>query len=164
MIATLIEIGAVAAVASHLAYLRFNIRRRQARAWEMLASNLQPRLQRNLLGQEPGQQSNAREERNATPEEQWRSINGAHGLWAMYEDARVMLDMANYAARNSDTVDKELLASLRSDAVQIRISVLLALSKYACSQVNESTCANVARACSDLRRHDGPYGPIAAGE
>jgi hypothetical protein len=135
-------------VASHLTYLRFNIRRRQALAWEMLASNLSPKMQRNLPGQELGQQSNRTEEWNATPEEQWRSINGAHGLWAMYEDARVMLDMANYAARNSDTVDKELLASLRSDAVQIRISVLLALSKYACSQVNESTCANVARAAA----------------
>jgi hypothetical protein len=66
----------------------------------------------------------------------------------MYENARVMLEMADYAARNSDSVDRELLATLRSDAMQIRVCVLTALAKYAFSQVNESICANVSRAAS----------------
>lgn len=54
--------------------------------------------------------------------------------------------MAEYAARNSSTVDKESLAALRKDAMEIRVCVLIALSKYACSEVNESTCGNVSRA------------------
>ena len=54
--------------------------------------------------------------------------------------------MAEYAARNGGNVDKELLAALRKDAMEIRVCVLIALSKYACSEVNESTCANVSRA------------------
>jgi len=85
---------------------------------------------------------------NVTPEEKWQLVRGAQGLWTMYENASVMLEMADYAARNSDTVDRELLATLRRDAMQIRICVLSALAKYAFSQVNESICANVSNAAS----------------
>ena len=66
----------------------------------------------------------------------------------MYENARVMLEMADYAARNSDTFDKQMLAELRSDAMQIRVSVLSALGKYAFSQVNESISVNVTHAAA----------------
>ena len=75
-------------------------------------------------------------------------ISGAQGLWTMYENASVMLEMADYAARFSDSVDRELLATLRSDAMQIRVSVLSTLAKYAFSQVNESISANVSNAAS----------------
>ena len=60
----------------------------------------------------------------------------------MYEHAGVMLDMADYAARNSDSVDRELLAAFRNDAMQIRVCVLTALARYACSQINENTCVS----------------------
>ena len=66
----------------------------------------------------------------------------------MHENARVMLEMANYAARNSDSVDRALLSALRSDAMLIRFFVLRALAKYAVSQVNESICVNAFRAAS----------------
>ena len=59
-----------------------------------------------------------------------------------------MLEMADYAARNSTTVDPELIAALRSDAMQIRVCVISALAKYAFSQVNESIGVNVSRAAS----------------
>lgn len=64
----------------------------------------------------------------------------------MYENAGVMMGMADYAARVNESVDRELLETLRSDAMQIRICVLTALARYACSQVNESTCMSVSRA------------------
>jgi len=81
--------------------------------------------------------------------------------------------MAEYAARNGNTVDKELLAALRKDAMEIRVCVLIALSKYACNDVNESTCANVSRAAllySDMaarmtdlmRKHGEPMVPSLA--
>jgi hypothetical protein len=85
---------------------------------------------------------------NVTPEEKWRIVRGAQGLWTIYENASVMLEMADYAARNSDTVDRELLANLHSDAMQIRVCVLSTLAKYAFSQVNESISANVSQAAS----------------
>jgi hypothetical protein len=83
---------------------------------------------------------------DVTPEEKWQLVRGARGLWTMYENARVMLEMADYATRNSDSVDQQMLAALRSDAMQIRVCVLSALAKYAFSQVNESICVNVSRA------------------
>jgi len=59
-----------------------------------------------------------------------------------------MLEMADYTARNSNSVDLELLAALRSDAMQIRVCVITALAKYALSHVNESICVNVTRAAN----------------
>jgi hypothetical protein len=66
----------------------------------------------------------------------------------MYENARVMLEMADYAARHGDSVDPKLLATLRSDAMQIRVCVLSALAKYAFGQATENICVNVSRAAS----------------
>ena len=66
----------------------------------------------------------------------------------MYENAQVMLNMADYADRNSNSVDRVLLATVRSDATQIRDCVLIALSKQTGSQVNESTRINVSNATS----------------
>ncbi len=83
---------------------------------------------------------------SSTREERWQSIHGAHELWAIYENAGVILEMGDYAARCSDTTDRELLASLRSDALQIRILVLSALARSAFSQANESICASRAAA------------------
>ena len=48
------------------------------------------------------------------------------GLWVMYQNARTMLEMADFAAKNSDTVDRLLIETLRSDAMQIRVCVLMA--------------------------------------
>ena len=66
----------------------------------------------------------------------------------MYENAQVMLNMADYADRNSNSVDRELLATLRSDATQIRECVLIALSKQSGSKVSEGTRSNVSNATS----------------
>jgi hypothetical protein len=85
---------------------------------------------------------------NVTPEEKWRLMRGAQGLWTIYENAGVMLEMADYTARNSNSVDLELLAAMRSDAMQIRVCVITALAKYALSHVNESICVNVTRAAN----------------
>jgi hypothetical protein len=59
---------------------------------------------------------------SATPEDAWQRMEGPKGLWVMYQNARVMLEMADYAARNSESVDRLLVETLRSDAMQIRLS------------------------------------------
>src|ERR1017187_10330591 len=102
MIIALIEIGAIASLAVYLGYWRAGVRRRRAQAWDRLVVQLQP----NWIARELGNQSSWNEEQDATPEEIWRGVQGANGLWAMYEHAGVMLDMADYAARNSDTAAK----------------------------------------------------------
>ena len=75
-------------------------------------------------------------------------MEGPHGLWAMYQNARVMLEMADYAVRNCEAVDRELVETLRSDAMQIRVCVLMALAQYAFSQASEGVRVNAFRAAS----------------
>ena len=137
-------IVAIAIVAMYLARWRAGVRRRSAQSWDSLLSQLRT----DWSARELSDHFLSKEGLNATPEETWQRIQGPYGLWVMYQNARVMLEMADYAARNSDSVDRELLATLRSDAMQIRISVLMALARYACSQVNEGICMNAFRAAS----------------
>jgi len=144
MILPLLQIAAIAIAAACLYGFRAGMRRRSAQSWDSLVA----RLRLDCSTRRLGDQSIWNGDMNVTPEEKWQLISGAQGLWTMYENARVMLEMADYAARNSDSVDRELLAALRSDAMQIRVCVLTALAKYAFSQVNESICVNVSRAAS----------------
>jgi hypothetical protein len=144
MILPLLQIAAITVAAVCLYAFRAGMRRRNAQSWDSIVARLRPDCSTRRLGD----QSIWNEDANVTPEEKWRLIRGAHGLWAMYENARVMLEMADYAARNSESVDRELLETLRSDAMQIRVCVLTALARYAFSQVDESISAHVSRAAS----------------
>ena len=146
MLLSILEFIVLVVFAVYVEWWRAGERRRQAQVWERLTAQLQPNWYGEGLSDQLNGQFNWNPDENTTPEQRWLKVQGAQGLWSMYENARVMLDMADYAARNSDTVDKELLAALRKDAMEIRVCVLIALSKYACSEVNESTCANVSRA------------------
>ena len=140
----LLQIAAIAMVAICLHAFKASLRRRNAQSWEQIVG----RLRMDPAAGRLGIQSVWNSDLKFTPAEKWKLIHGAKGLWTMYEHARVMLEMADYAARNSDTVDREMLAALRSDAMQIRVSVLSALGKYAFSQVNESISVNVSHAAT----------------
>ncbi len=144
MILILLQIACLAVVGFSLYRWKAGVLRRNTQSWESLVAQLRLDSGVGVLSE----QNSLREDAHASPEEQWKRINGAHGLWAMHQNARVMLEMADYAARNSDSVDRELLASLRSDAMQIRVSVAMVLVKYAFSQVNEGICMNAYRAAS----------------
>jgi hypothetical protein len=140
----MLQIAAITIAAFCLHAFKASLRRRNQQSWESIVARLRLDCSATRLGDRSVWNSDLR----VTPEEKWQLCNGAKGLWAMYENASVMLEMADYAARNSDTVDREMLAALRSDAMQIRVSVLSALAKYAFSQVNESISANVAHAAT----------------
>jgi len=137
-----LQCAAIAALVVFLHHWQASARRRNAQSWESLLARLRPDWSSRELN-DPDLWEQALK---SSPEEKWQRIDGAKGLCAMYQNASVMLEMADYAARNSDTVDRELLASLRSDAMQIRLAVLLALARYAFSQVNEGICVNALRA------------------
>jgi len=66
----------------------------------------------------------------------------------MFQNARVMMEMADYAAKNSETVDRLLLETMRSDAMQIRLLVLMALAQYGFSQASEGVRVNAFRAAA----------------
>ena len=88
------------------------------------------------------------EDLKATPEDIWKRMQGAKGLWIIYKNAQVMLEMANFAAKNCDGVDRTLVETLHSDAIQIRVCVLMALAQYAFTQASEGVRVNAFRAAS----------------
>lgn len=141
---TVLCLAATFGIAAALFQWRAGVRRRNAQSWESLVQRLEPGWDNRAVRA----YSLFQEGQNASPEEKWKKIEGAKGLWAMYENARVLQEMADYAARNGAPVDADLLVTLRTDALQIRFCVVSTLFRYAFSQVNESICAHAFRASS----------------
>jgi hypothetical protein len=144
MILTLLQAAVITALIAYLYHWVLRARRRNAATWGSLMARLRPDWNSRELT-DPTLWADAL---TATAEEKWQRIEGARGLCAMFQNAGVMLEMADYAARNSDTIDPELVAGLRTDALQIRVSVLEALARYAFCEVNEGICGNALRAAS----------------
>ena len=144
MIFPLLQIAALAGVAFYLGRWRAGVRRRNTQSWESLIARLRP----DWSARELSEHFLWKEGVNSTPEETWKRIQGAHGLWAIYQNARVMLEMSDFAFRNCANVDRELVETLRSDAMQIRVCVLMALAQYAFSQASEGVRVNAFRAAS----------------
>jgi hypothetical protein len=140
----LLEFSALAAVALYLARWRNGIRKRNAQSWDSLLARLRP----DWSARELSDHFLWKEGLSATPEDAWQRMKGPNGLWVMYQNARVMMEMAEYASRNSESVDRVLLETLRSDAMQIRLCVLMALGQYAFSQASEGVRVNAFRAAS----------------
>jgi hypothetical protein len=130
----------IAALAVYLGSRRANSRRRNAQTWDSLVGQLRLDWSASGLSRNEGIKT--------TPQDAWQRMEGPKGLCVMFQNARVMLEMADYAARNGDAVDRKLLETLRSDAMHIRVYVLRALGQYAFTQVNESICVNAYRAAS----------------
>jgi len=144
MIFPLLQIAAVALVALYFVRWRANVRRRNNQSWDSLIA----RLRGDWSARELSDQFLWKEGLNSTPEDTWSRMDGPHGLWVMYQNARVMLEMADFAAKNCDAVDRLLLETLRSDAMQIRVCVLMALAQYAFSHASEGVRVNAFRAAS----------------
>jgi hypothetical protein len=120
------------------------VRRRNAQSWDSLLARLRP----DWSARELSDQFLWKEGLNATPQDAWQRMEGPKGLWVMYQNAQTMMEMADYAARNSDTVDRLLLETLRSDAMQIRVCVLMALAQYGFSKASEGVRINAFRAAT----------------
>jgi hypothetical protein len=144
MILALLQIAAIVGVALYLARWRKGVRRRNEQSWDSLLARLRP----DWSARELSDHFLWKEGLSATPEDAWQRMEGPKGLWVMYQNARVMLEMADYAARNSDSADRLLLETLRSDAMQIRVCVLMALAQYGFSQASEGVRVNAFRAAS----------------
>jgi len=140
----LVQIAALAGVLFYLGRLRMAARRRNTQTWDSLLARLRP----DWSARELCDQFLWKEGLNATPEDAWQRMEGPKGLWVMYQNARVMLEMANYAARCSGDVDRLLVETLHSDAMQVRICVLAALAQYAFSKAGDGVRVNAFRAAS----------------
>ena len=144
MILILVQIAVISGLG--LCFIRWcrSVRRRNKQSWDSLLARLRP----DWSARELSEQFLWREGLNATPADAWQRMEGPKGLWVMYQNAQVMLEMADFAARNSEAVDRLLLETLRSDAMQIRVCVLMALAQYAFSKASEGVRINAFRAAT----------------
>jgi hypothetical protein len=140
----LIQIAILASVALYLVLSRHRARHRNAQSWDALLARLRP----DWSARELSDHFLWKEEINATPEDAWRRMEGPKGLWVMFQNAGVMLEMADFAAKNGSAIDPVVVATLRSDAMQIRLCVLMALGQYGFSQASEGVRINAFRAAS----------------
>lgn len=83
----------------------------------------------------------------ATPQDIWPRIDGANGLWAMFTNAGVLMELADYASTHGgEAIPELLLEELRSDALQLRLAVLIAMARYGFSRSGVSASVNAHRA------------------
>jgi hypothetical protein len=144
MILILLQIAVLAAVVGFFLRWRASVRRRNTQSWDSLLARLRP----EWSARELSDQFLWKDQLNATPDDAWQRMEGPKGLWVMFQNARVMMEMADFAARNSHDVDRVLLETLRSDAMQIRVCVLMGLAQYAFSQAGEGVRVNAFRAAA----------------
>ncbi len=144
MLFTLLQIAALALVALYLGYWRATQHRRKGQSWESLIARLHPDWSARGLSEH----FLWKEGLSTTPEETWARIKGTQGLRAMYHNAGIMQEMADYAARHCESIDAELIQTLRTDAAQIRMCALKTLTQCAMNQASESVRMNAFHAAS----------------
>jgi hypothetical protein len=146
MLLLLLQIAVVSALVVYFVKWRGSMRRRNTQTWDSLLCQLRS----DWSARELGEQFLWKEGLTATTDDIWQRLDGPRGLWAMFQNARVLLQMADYANRNatpgSTPIDPMVLEALRSDAMQIRLCVLMALGQYALSQATEGVKVNAFRA------------------
>jgi hypothetical protein len=142
MILSLLQVVAAASILLYLVRWRLQVQRRNAQTWESLLARLCP----DWSARDLSEHFLWKEGLSTNPEDAWQRMEGPKGLWAMYQNARVMMEMADFAARSGGGVDHLLVETLRSDAMQIRFLVLIALAQYGFSQASEGVRVNAFRA------------------
>ena len=130
MILPLIQVILTALLISYAAFWRHQQMKRRSKTWNGIVSQLRC----NDWGiEEISERFLYKSEVRVTPKDVWERIQGCKGLWAMYKNSPVLVQLADYAAEHGEDVDMEMLEGLRSDAFQIRLCVLLALGQYVLS-------------------------------
>ncbi len=125
----LFQVLLTAVLLTYAGYWRKHHSKRRSESWDEIILKLRP----NDWGyEEVTQRYLYSEEINAKPEDVWGRISGAKGLWAMYSNASVLVQLADYAAKhgNGDEIPEELLEGIRTDAFHIRMYVLMALAQH----------------------------------
>jgi hypothetical protein len=144
MLLPLVQLAAIAAIVYYLVRWRASAKLRNAQTWDSLLAKLRP----DWSARELSDQFLWKEGLSTTPEDAWKRMEGPKGLWVIYQNARVMLEMADYASRHCEGVDRLLVETLHSDAMQIRVCVFSALGQYAFTQASEGVRVNAFRAAS----------------
>ena len=141
---TFLQIAGLAAVIYYICRWQIAVRRRNSQTWESLLARLRP----DWSARELSDRFLWQEGLDANPEDAWRRMEGPKGLWVMFQNAKVMMEMADYAARHYEGVDPIVVSTLHSDALQIRVCVLSALCQYAFTAASAGVRINAYRAAS----------------
>jgi hypothetical protein len=144
MFLTIIQIVVVLAIVAYFGHWQASMRRRNRQTWESLIARLNPTLNLRPLSE----YFPWKEGLHASPDQAWDRIDGLRGLRAIYRNAGVMLEIANFASRHGENVDPVLLHDIHTDAAQIRICVLGIMAQYLVSHATESVRMNAFRATS----------------
>jgi hypothetical protein len=143
MILPLLQVILAALLVGYAAFWRRQQSRRRAKSWNSIISQLRC----NDWGiEEISERFLYKSEVQVTPKDVWQRINGCKGLWAMYKNSPILVQLADYAAEHGDSVNVEMLEGLRSDAFQIRLCVMLALAQYVLSASSVGASVNAHRA------------------
>jgi len=146
MLLPLLQIAILSALVVYLWKRRKDAHRRNTQSWDALLGQIRS----DWSARELSEQFLWKEGLTATTEDIWQRLDGPRGLWAIFQNARVLLEMADYANRHNapgtEPIDPIVLESLRSDAMQIRLCVLMALGQYALTQANAGVKVNAFRA------------------
>jgi hypothetical protein len=145
MILPLLQVILTALLIGYAGFWRRQQTKRRARTWNGIISQLRG----NDWGiEEITERFLYKSEVQVTPKDVWQRIQGCKGLWAMYKNSPVLVQLADYAAEHGESVDQAMLEGLRSDAFQIRLCVLLALGQYVFSASSIGASVNAHRAVS----------------
>lgn len=146
MFLTVLQIAVVSGLVIYFIKWRGNMLKRSTQSWDSLLCQLRS----DWSARDLGEQFLWKQGLNATTDDIWQRLDGPRGLWAMFQNARVLLQMADYANRNatpgSTPIDPMVLETLRSDAMQLRLCVLMALGQYGLSQATAGVKVNAFRA------------------
>jgi hypothetical protein len=143
MLVPLIQVILTALLIAYAAIWRRQQMKRRGKSWNAIISQLRC----NDWGiEEISERFLYKSEVQVTPKDVWQRIQGCKGLWAMYKNSPVLVQLADYAAEHGKGVDMEMLEGLRSDAFQIRLCVLLALGQYMVSATSVGASVNAHRA------------------
>lgn len=141
----LIQVLVTALMLAYAGYWRRRQSKRRAESWEEIVAKLRP----NDWGYENvANRYLYSDQVNATPEDIWPRISGPKGLWAMYLNAPVLVQLADYASEHGDgtLVPEELLEGIRTDAFHIRMCVLMALAQHVFSRSSVAARVSAHRA------------------
>ncbi len=91
MLLPLLQIAIVSALVVYFGKWRGNMRRRNIQSWDILLCQLRS----DWSARELGEQFLWKEGLTATTDDIWQRLDGPRGLWAIYQNARVLLEMAD---------------------------------------------------------------------
>ncbi len=145
MIFPLLQVLFTALLVAYAGFWRRQQTKRNSKSWNGIISQLRG----NDWGiEEVTERFLYKSELQVTTKDVWQRIQGCKGLWAMYKNCPILVQLADYAAEHGQGVDQEMLESLRSDAFQIRLCVMLALAQHVLSNSSVGASVNAHRAVS----------------